>query len=219
MNVQTILSLTDHTILRPECTQQQVLEACGEAQAYHCASACIPPAFVRTAREKYPSLRLTTVIGFPAGYTCAEIKVLEAENAVNNGADELDMVAPIGAIKSGNDFAVRGDISAVRMACPDVVLKVIVEACLLTEEEKIRVCGLVAACGADYLKTSTGFSTGGATVEDVRLFRAHLPGEVKIKAAGGIRTLQEAEALLEAGADRLGSSRIVGLVRAEEEKE
>ena len=214
MDERTLLSHVDHTLLAPTATWREIRTICDEGARYGCASVCIPPAFVRQASE-YLAGRcpVCTVIGFPNGYATAAAKAFEAADAVQNGADEIDMVIHLGLVKEGRWDALLAEMAAVRAACPGRVLKVIVETCLLTEGEKVRLCALVAASGADYIKTSTGFSTGGATREDVALFARHVTGGLKIKAAGGIATLADAEDFLALGADRLGTSRIVRLIR------
>lgn len=212
MDIQTILSKIDHTLLAPAATQAQIGVLCDEAVRFQTASVCIPPSYVHAAREYVGDrMRVCTVIGFPNGYETTAAKVYEAEDAVKNGADEIDMVINIGWLKDRRYAELLSEIKAVRASCEGKVLKVIVETCLLSEEEKIRVCGLVAASGADFIKTSTGFSSGGATREDIRLFAEHRTPTLKIKAAGGISTFEDAEALLSLGADRLGTSRLVKL--------
>lgn len=212
MDIQTILSKVDHTLLAPAATQAQIGVLCDEAIRFQTASVCIPPSYVHAAREYVGNrMRVCTVIGFPNGYETTAVKVYEAEDAVKNGADEIDMVINIGWLKDRRYAELLSEIKAVRASCEGKVLKVIVETCLLSEEEKIRICGLVAASGADFIKTSTGFSSGGATREDIRLFAEHRTPTLKIKAAGGISTFEDAEALLSLGADRLGTSRLVKL--------
>ena len=199
-------------MLAPAATQAQIGVLCDEAVRFQTASVCIPPSYVHAAREYVGDrMRVCTVIGFPNGYETTAAKVYEAEDAVKNGADEIDMVINIGWLKDRRYAELLSEIKAVRVSCEGKVLKVIVETCLLSEEEKIRVCGLVAASGADFIKTSTGFSSGGATREDIRLFAEHRTPTLKIKAAGGISTFEDAEALLSLGADRLGTSRLVKL--------
>ena len=212
MDIQTILSKVDHTLLAPAATQAQIGVLCDEAIRFQTASVCIPPSYVHAAREYVGNrMRVCTVIGFPNGYETTAVKVYEAEDAVKNGADEIDMVINIGWLKDRRYAELLSEIKAVRASCEGKVLKVIVETCLLSEEEKIRICGLVAASGADFIKTSTGFSSGGATREDIRLFAEHRTPTLKIKAAGGISTFEDAEVLLSLGADRLGTSRLVKL--------
>lgn len=214
MDVKEILRHVDHTLLAPTATTADILATCDEGLFYHTASVCIPPAFVKAARAHVGDrLPVCTVIGFPNGYATTAAKCFETADAVENGAAEIDMVIPLGAVKAGDFDAVLSDIRAVRAACDGRVLKVIVETCLLTREEKIRMCEVVSASGADYIKTSTGFAGGGATAEDVALFAAHVAPHLKIKAAGGIASLADAERFLTLGADRLGTSRIVKLVK------
>ena len=204
MDIKRILGAVDHTLLAPECTWEQIQALCDDALRYQTASVCIPPCFVKQAKEYgKESLTVCTVIGFPN----------ETENAVADGADEIDMVIPVGALKSGRGDQVLAEIRAVKEACQGRILKVIIETCLLTREEKISMCRLVTEAGADFIKTSTGFSTGGATFEDVSLFAEHVGPGVKIKAAGGIGSMEDAERFLKMGADRLGTSRVVKLVK------
>lgn len=214
MKPADILSRVDHTLLQPDCTWKQIMLLCDQAIDCGCASVCIPCSYVKKAAE-YVNGRIPvcTVIGFPNGYSTSQVKIFESADAVFNGASEIDMVANIGWIKDGMWDDVEREIRSVREICRDRVLKVIVEACLLTRDEKIRACRAVSDSGADFIKTSTGFSTGGATTEDVELFRSYLDRDVRIKAAGGISSLEDAEALISSGADRLGSSRIVGLIQ------
>ena len=214
MDIKRILGAVDHTLLAPECTWEQIQALCDDALRYQTASVCIPPCFVKQAKEYgKESLTVCTVIGFPNGYNTTAVKVFETENAVADGADEIDMVIPVGALKSGRGDQVLAEIRAVKEACQGRILKVIIETCLLTREEKISMCRLVTEAGADFIKTSTGFSTGGATCEDVSLFAEHVGPGVKIKAAGGIGSMEEAERFLKMGADRLGTSRVVKLVK------
>ncbi len=214
MDIKRILGAVDHTLLAPECTWEQIQALCDDALRYQTASVCIPPCFVKQAKEYgKESLTVCTVIGFPNGYNTTAVKVFETENAVADGADEIDMVIPVGALKSGRGDQVLAEIRAVKEACQGRILKVIIETCLLTREEKISMCRLVTEAGADFIKTSTGFSTGGTTFEDVSLFAEHVGPGVKIKAAGGIGSMEDAERFLKMGADRLGTSRVVKLVK------
>ena len=209
-----ILTHVDHTLLKPESTWDQVKALCDEAMEYHCASVCIPPAFVKRAVDYVQgNLKICTVIGFPNGYHTTAAKIFETKDAVENGASEIDMVINIGLVKDRDWKALGEEIAGVKAACLGRPLKVIIETCLLTDLEKQRLCQIVAKEEADYLKTSTGFSTGGATREDVALLRANLPETVKVKASGGVRTLEDAQAYLELGAERLGASALVGEVR------
>ncbi|MCI9119366.1 MAG: deoxyribose-phosphate aldolase [Flavonifractor sp.] len=216
MDSKEILSRCDHTLLKQEATWAQIQEVCDDGKRYECASVCIPASYVKQAAEYLGNdLKICTVIGFPNGYATTEVKVFETEDAIRGGADEIDMVVNLGWVKDARWEDILSEIRAVKASCQGRILKVIVEACLLTEAEKIKLCELVTLAGADYIKTSTGFSTGGATREDVALFKAHIGPEVKIKAAGGIRTLQDAEDFIHLGADRLGTSAIVKLVKNE----
>ena len=213
--IRNILARCDHTLLSVTATRAEIAALIDEAAAYGTASVCIPPCYVKHAAE-YSAGRVAvcTVVGFPNGYCTQGVKVAEARAAVADGADEIDMVINVCALKSGDTGYVKEEIAAVKKACGDKILKVIVEAALLAEEEKLLVCDLVTEAGADYIKTSTGFAKGGATVEDVALFRKRVGENVRVKAAGGIRTLEAAQAMIEAGADRIGAS---ALVRAAKE--
>ena len=214
MKEKEILSRVDHTLLTPTATWEQVKAVCEEGKAFSTASVCIPPRYVKKAADYLGnSLKICTVIGFPNGYSTPEVKVFETEDAVRNGADEIDMVINLGMAKAGDWEGVLQEIKAVKESCGGRILKVIVEACQLTQEEKIAACRVVSMSGADFIKTSTGFSAGGATVEDVKLFREHISPDLRIKAAGGIRTFEQARALLEAGADRIGASALVALAK------
>ena len=209
MDVKEILAHCDHTLLKQESTWAQIKEVCDDGKKYNCASICIPAAYVKACAEYVGnSLKICTVIGFPNGYSTTAVKVFETEDAIRNGADEIDMVINIGWAKDQRWDDILNEIKAVKASCQGRILKVIVETCLLTEAEKIKLCELVTASGADYIKTSTGFSTGGATREDVALFARHVGPSVKIKAAGGISSMQDAEDFLALGADRLGLSLI-----------
>ena len=214
MDHKEIMSRVDHTILTPTATWEQVKAICDEGLELGVASVCIPPQYVKKAANYLGNrLKVCTVIGFPNGYNAPEVKVYETEDAVRNGADEIDMVANLGEIKMGDYEGVLEEIKAVKASCKGRILKVIVEACQLTEAEKIAMCRVVSMSGADFIKTSTGFSTGGATVEDVKLFKERISPDVRIKAAGGIRTWEQAEAMLEAGADRIGASALAALMK------
>ena len=216
MDVKNILAHCDHTLLKQESTWAQIKEVCDDGLKYGCASVCIPASFVKQAADYVGNeLKICTVIGFPNGYSTTAVKVFETEDAIRNGADEIDMVINIGWVKDQRWDEVLAEIKAIKASCQGRILKVIVETCLLTEAEKIKLCELVTESGADYIKTSTGFSTGGATREDVALFKAHIGPGVQIKAAGGISSLQDAEDFMALGADRLGTSRIVKLVKGE----
>jgi deoxyribose-phosphate aldolase len=209
------LSKVDHTLLNPACTGAEIETLCREAVEFHTASVCVPPAYVRAAAE-YLSGRVPvcTVIGFPNGYDTTASKVFQAKDAITSGADEIDMVIHIGAVKDGKYDAVADEIAAVKEACDGRILKVIVETALLTREEKIALCRVVTESGADFIKTSTGFAGGGATFEDVLLFKERLGPDVKIKASGGIATLEDAAAFIRLGCARLGASRLVAQARA-----
>ena len=218
MELSQILSKCDHTLLAQSATWQDIKAICDDGMKYHTASVCIPASFVKQAKDYVDDrLPICTVIGFPNGYTTTAAKCFEAEDAVSNGADEIDMVINIGMVKEGRMDAVEAEISAVKAACRGKLLKVIIETCLLTDDEKIAMCHAVTNAGADYIKTSTGFSTAGATFADVALFAAHIGPHVKIKAAGGISTLADAEEFIRLGASRLGTSRIVKLAKAMEQ--
>ncbi len=209
----------DHTLLKPEATAQQVEKLCQEAKTYGFASVCINPSDVKLATElmRGSAVKVCTVVGFPLGATLALVKVFEAEQAINNGATEIDMVINIGALKSGNVSLVEQDIATVVKTCHQhgAICKVIIETALLTDDEKIRVCQLAKQANADFVKTSTGFSTGGATVADVALMRRTVGTEMGVKASGGIKTLADAQAMLDAGASRLGTSAGVQIMQAE----
>lgn len=205
-----ILRHVDHTLLSQAATWEEIREILDDAMKYEAASACIPPSYVKQAAEYVQGkLPICTVIGFPNGYSTKEAKVYEARDAIANGACEIDMVIQIGFLKDKRYGEMEEEIRAVRQACQDKVLKVIIETCLLTREEKVKMCEIVTRAGADYIKTSTGFSTAGATLEDVALMREHIGGRVKIKAAGGIASFEDAKEFLQAGADRLGTSRLI----------
>ena len=213
MDTSRILSAVDHTLLAQGATWEQIRALCDEGMKYRTASVCIPPCYVERAREyEGDRLAVCTVIGFPNGYSTTAVKCFEAADAVRCGADEIDMVINIGWVKDRRWDDLLEEIREVRTVCGNLVLKVIIETCLLTEEEKIRMCEVVSQSGADFIKTSTGFSTGGATKEDIALFAAHVKPPVKIKAAGGISGLEDAEAFLDLGAARLGTSRVVKAV-------
>ena len=217
MNIKDILAKCDHTLLRVDCTSEEIRALCDQGIKYGCASVCIPPAHVAGAK-RYVGDRLTicTVIGFPNGYMTSAAKAFEAADAVKNGADEIDMVINLSMVKDGCWVDVADDIRAVREATKGKILKVIIECCLLTDEEKVHLCKIVSDCGADFIKTSTGFSKGGATREDVALLRNNSPATLKVKAAGGIASLADAEDFIRLSADRLGTSRIVRLAMEQE---
>ena len=210
MELKTILAAVDHTLLKQESTWADIQTICDDAMKYHTASVCIPACYVAQAAEymkgRADAVKVCTVIGFPNGYSTTKTKCFEAEDAVTNGAEEIDMVINVGMLKEGRDEDVLAEINAVKAACHGRLLKVIIETCLLTEDEKIRACRLVTEGGADYIKTSTGFAKAGADLADIALFRQHIGSGVKIKAAGGIRTREQMEAFLAAGCDRIGCS-------------
>ena len=214
MDIQTILSACDHTLLAQNATWEQIRAICDDGMKYHTASVCIPASFVKQAKEyTQGKLPICTVIGFPNGYSTTATKCFEAGDAVDNGADEVDMVINIGWAKEGKWEEITAEIAAIKAACKGKLLKVIIETCLLTDEEKIQMCPCVTNAGADYIKTSTGFSTAGATFDDVALFAKYVGKDVKIKAAGGISSLEDAEKFLSLGASRLGTSRVVKIVK------
>lgn len=220
MDRSEILRHVDHTLLTQTATWEEVSQILDDGLKYGTASVCIPPSFVERASVYLEGrLAVCTVIGFPNGYMTTETKEFEAMDAIKKGADEIDMVINIGWLKEKKYDEIRTEIRRLKAVCGDRILKVIVETCLLTEEEKVKMCELVAEAGADYIKTSTGFSTAGATFADIALFAEHVGAHVKIKAAGGIASMEDAERFLELGADRLGTSRIVKLVKQEEAKE
>ena len=217
MDIRRILAACDHTLLKQDATPDQIRELCDDAMLYHTASVCIPPCYVKLAKdymsERQNAVKVCTVIGFPNGNMSTETKRFEAIDAIENGADEIDMVINIGMLKAGQYDYVLDEIKAIRKICGAHILKVIIETCLLTDEEKIRICEIVTESGADFIKTSTGFSTGGATFDDVKLMKDHVGLGVKVKAAGGIATLDDADKFLKLGASRLGTSRIVKLIK------
>lgn len=214
MDIKEILSKVDHTLLKQESTWQQIKEICDDGIKYETASVCIPPSFVKQASDYVKGkIPICTVIGFPNGYNTTAVKCAETEDAVTNGADEIDMVINIGWVKEGLYEKVLAEINEVKKACHDKLLKVIVETCLLTTDEKIKITEIVSKSDADFIKTSTGFSTSGATFEDVEIFAKHISSGTRIKAAGGISSIADAEKFIELGADRLGTSRIVKIVK------
>ncbi len=207
-----IFSHVDHTLLKATATTEEIMALCEEAITYQTASVCIPPRFISAVKERFgDALTICTVIGFPLGYQTTAVKVAETRDAVQNGADEIDMVIALGDVKEKQFDDITAEIKAIKAACDGKLLKVIIETCYLTEDEKIALCRCVSEAGADYIKTSTGFGTGGATLDDIALFKAHIADGVKIKAAGGIRTKDDMTAYLEAGCDRIGTS---GAVKA-----
>ncbi len=214
MDIKEILSKVDHTLLKQESTWQQIKEICDDGIKYETASVCIPPSFVKQASDYVKGkIPICTVIGFPNGYNTTAVKCAETEDAVTNGADEIDMVINIGWVKEGLYEKVLAEINEVKKACHGKLLKVIVETCLLTTDEKVKITEIVSESNADFIKTSTGFSTSGATFEDVEIFAKHISSGTRIKAAGGISSIADAEKFIELGADRLGTSRIVKIVK------
>lgn len=214
MDIEKILSACDHTLLLQDAAWEDIRRICDDAKKYHTASICIPPCYVKKASEYLDgAVPVCTVIGFPNGNMTTRTKVFETEDALSNGASEIDMVINIGMLKAGEYDYVLDEIMSIKKICRSHILKVIIETCLLTEEEKIKMCEIVTRSGADFIKTSTGFCAAGATFDDVKLFAEHIGEGVRIKAAGGISTLEDAERFMELGASRLGTSRIVNLVR------
>lgn len=217
MDVKEILKHVDHTLLTQQATWEEIKQICDDAMEYGTASVCIPPSYVKQAKEYVQDkMAVCTVIGFPNGYMTTKTKEFETKDAIANGADEIDMVINIGWVKDKKFDCVEEEIRTLKAACGDKILKVIIETCLLTDEEKREMCRVVTRAGADYIKTSTGFSKAGATFADIELFAANIGPNVKMKAAGGISSMADAEKFLELGADRLGTSRIIKLVKNQE---
>lgn len=215
MTNKELYSHVDHTLLKPVATWEQIQKICEESIKYETASICIPACYIKRINETYGNkVNICTVIGFPLGYNSTESKVVEAKQAILDGANEVDMVVNICDVKNGDFDKVEKEIATIKAACEDKILKVIIETCYLTDEEKIALCGCVTRAHADYIKTSTGFGTGGATYEDVALFAKHVGPDVKIKAAGGIRTREDMEEFLRLGADRLGTSSAISILEA-----
>ena len=214
MKLSEILAKCDHTLLGQTATWEDIKAVCDDGIKYSTASVCIPAAYVKQAKEYVGDrLQICTVIGFPNGYSTTATKVFECADAIANGADEIDTVINVGYLKSARYDEILDELKQLKSTCGDKILKVIIETCLLTDDEKVKMCEIVTRSGADYIKTSTGFSTGGATREDVALFAANVGADVKIKAAGGIASLEDAEAFIALGADRLGTSRIVKIAK------
>jgi len=214
LDINEILSKVDHTLLSQTSTWEEIKSVCDDGMKYKTASICIPPCYVKSAKEYVKhNLKICTVIGFPNGYSTLETRIFETQNALNSGADEIDMVINLGYVKQKKFEAIENEVRKIKSVCKDKILKVIIETCLLTDEEKIKMCEVISKSGADYIKTSTGFSKSGATIHDVELFKNNISDSVKIKAAGGISSLEDAENFLKAGASRLGTSRIVKLVK------
>lgn len=215
MDIKDILSKVDHTLLNPKATWEEIKNICDDGMKYCTASVCIPPSFVKRAKDYVgENLKICTVIGFPNGYNATDVKVFETENALKNGADEIDMVINLGDLMDKNYDNILSEITKIKAVCGTKILKVIIETCLLNEDQKIKMCEIVTKSGADFIKTSTGFSTGGATFEDIELFAKYVGKNVKIKAAGGISSIADAEKFISLGADRLGTSRIVKIVKS-----
>lgn len=215
MDIKNILSHVDHTLLSPTATWEEIRAICDDGIAYQTASVCIPASYVAAAKEYVGDrLKICTVIGFPNGYSTTAVKCFETADAVMNGADEIDMVINLGWLKDKRYDDLLAEIKAVKAACSGRLLKVIIETCLLHDDEKVKMCEIVSASGADYIKTSTGFSTGGATKHDIAVFAANVGSHLKIKAAGGISSLEDAQEFIDLGASRLGTSRIVKIVKA-----
>lgn len=220
MDIKEILKKVDHTLLSQAATWSEIKTICDDAMKYNCASACIPPSFVKKAKEYVgDKLTICTVIGFPNGYMTTATKVFETQDAVSNGAGEIDMVINIGMVKEGRYDLVLDEIKRIKEACSGRLLKVIIEVCLLTDEEIVKMCEVVNESGAEYIKTSTGFSTGGATFHAVELMRSNSAEHVRVKAAGGISSIEDAEKFIELGASRLGTSRIVKIVNNQKSEE
>ena len=215
MDKKEILKHIDHTLLKPFATYEMIKKLCEEAVANHTASVCVPPCYVKRIHDDFPDLTICTVVGFPLGYETIEGKIADTEACLRDGAKEIDMVINICEVKNGNFDAVKDEIVKLREVTKGNILKVIIETCYLTEDEKKRLCRIVTEAGADYIKTSTGFGTGGATIEDIELFVANIGENVKIKAAGGIKTAKEAQEYLEKGCDRIGASSVVGDINAQ----
>ncbi len=216
MDKKEILSHVDHTLLKPIATWEDIKIICDEAMEYNTASVCIPSCYISRIHKQYPNLNICTVVGFPLGYSSTEGKIAETKKALEDGANEIDMVINITDVKNKLYNNITSEIASLKEVVGDKILKVIIETCYLTEEEKIEMCKCVTEAKADYIKTSTGFGTGGATIEDVELFKKHIGSNVKIKAAGGVSSLEDLEMFLNAGCDRIGTSRAVGLLKGEQ---
>jgi deoxyribose-phosphate aldolase len=216
MNNQEILSKIDHTLLKATASWEEIKVLCDEAVKFKTASVCVPPCYVKPIYDAYKGLNICTVIGFPLGYNVTAVKVLETEQAIKDGANEIDMVINISDLKNGYFEKLLEEIKSLKKACGVKILKVIIETCYLTEDEKTRMCGIVTEAGADFIKTSTGFGTAGATLADVKLFKKHIGSNVKIKAAGGVKTREDLESFITAGASRIGTSSAVKLLAGKE---
>lgn len=219
MNTSEILSHVDHTLLKAFATWEDIQKLCEEAMEYHTASVCVPPSYIKRIHDTYgEKINICTVVGFPLGYSTTKVKVAETVQAIEDGASEVDMVINISDVKNGDFEKVTEEIRSLKQAADNKILKVIIEACYLTEEEKIAMCKAVTEAGADYIKTSTGFGTGGATMEDILLFKKFIGPHVKMKAAGGVKSVEDMEAFLEAGCDRIGTSSAISLIKGENVK-
>ena len=219
MNTSEILSHVDHTLLKVFATWEDIQKLCEEAMEYHTASVCVPPSYIKRIHDTYgDKINICTVVGFPLGYSTTKAKVAETVQAIEDGASEVDMVINIADVKNGDFDKVTEEIRSLKQAAGDKILKVIIEACYLTEEEKIAMCKAVTEAGADYIKTSTGFGTGGATMEDILLFKKFIGPHVKMKAAGGVKSVEDMEAFLEAGCDRIGTSSAISLIKGQSVK-
>ena len=212
MTNEEMLSHVDHTLLKAFAKWEDIKKLCDEAVKYGCASVCIPPCYIARVHKEFPDLNICTVVGFPLGYSVTAAKVAETKQAITDGASEIDMVVNISDVKNGDYAAVEEEIKALKAACGDKILKVIIETCYLTDDEKKAMCKAVTNAKADFIKTSTGFGTGGATFEDIELFKKHIGPDVKIKAAGGVSTLEDLQKFIELGCERVGTSRAVGLI-------
>lgn len=220
MDISRLLKHVDHTLLKPVATWKDIQKICDESIQYKTASVCIPACYISRIKEKYgDKVNICTVVGFPLGYSTTEAKVSEAKQAIEDGANEIDMVINISDVKNGDYDKVTAEISALKQAVGDKILKVIIETCYLTEEEKIAMCKSVTEAKADYIKTSTGFGTGGATIEDIKLFKQHIGPNVKIKAAGGVRSIEDLEMFINEGCDRIGTSSAINLIKGKQAKE
>lgn len=219
MNTSEILSHVDHTLLKAFATWEDIQKLCEEAMEYHTASVCVPPSYIKRIHDTYgEKINICTVVGFPLGYSTTKAKVAETVQAIEDGASEVDMVINIADVKNGDFDKVTEEIRSLKQAAGDKILKVIIETCYLTEEEKIDMCKAVTEAGADYIKTSTGFGTGGATMEDILLFKKFIGPHVKMKAAGGVKSVEDMEAFLEAGCDRIGTSSAISLIKGQSVK-
>ena len=219
MNTSEILSHVDHTLLKAFATWEDIQKLCEEAMEYHTASVCVPPSYIKRIHDTYgEKINICTVVGFPLGYSTTKAKVAETVQAIEDGASEVDMVINIADVKNGDFEKVTEEIRSLKQAAGDKILKVIIEACYLTEKEKIAMCKAVTEAGADYIKTSTGFGTGGATMEDILLFKKFIGPHVKMKAAGGVKSVEDMEAFLEAGCDRIGTSSAMSLIKGQSVK-